>query len=196
MRIVVITLPEFFSKEADYIIEMFDAGLQLLHLRKPASAERDMRLLIESIPERFYSRLTLHDHHHLAQEYGIGGVHLNGRNPDVPKAFRGRLSRSCHSLSELQSTDGVQYDYQFLSPVFDSVSKHNHNSAFSYDELVKASQTGVVNQNVFALSGVTLSRLPLLSSLGFGGVALLGEPWRIASQDFTHLHNYIKALLG
>ena len=55
-----------------------------MHLRKPQSAEADMRRLIEALPPELYPRLTLQDHLHLAGEYGIGGVHLNARNPRSP----------------------------------------------------------------------------------------------------------------
>lgn len=58
-----------------------------VHLRKPQSAEADMRRLIEALPPELYPRLTLQDHLHLAGEYGIGGVHLNARNPEIPAGF-------------------------------------------------------------------------------------------------------------
>ena len=79
MRIIVITDTSFAASEAESIRILLSEGVDRVHLRKPQSAEADMRRLIEALPPELYPRLTLQDHLHLAGEYGIGGVHLNAR---------------------------------------------------------------------------------------------------------------------
>ena len=37
MKWIVITLPDFIEKESTYINQLFKAGIDLLHLRKPES---------------------------------------------------------------------------------------------------------------------------------------------------------------
>lgn len=87
MRIIVITDTSFAASEAESIRILLSEGVDQVHLRKPQSAEADMRRLIEALPPELYPRLTLQDHLHLAGEYGIGGVHLNARNPEIPAGF-------------------------------------------------------------------------------------------------------------
>lgn len=115
MRIIVITDTSFAASEAESIRILLLEGADRVHLRKPQSAEADMRRLIEALPPELYPRLTLQDHLHLAGEYGIGGVHLNARNPEIPAGFGGLISRSCHSFGEIASHPTE--DYLFLSPI-------------------------------------------------------------------------------
>lgn len=42
MKLIVITQPEFFEDEAAAITSLFDAGLEILHLRKPGASYEDM----------------------------------------------------------------------------------------------------------------------------------------------------------
>ena len=127
MRIIVITDTSFAASEAESIRILLSEGVDRVHLRKPQSAEADMRRLIEALPPELYPRLTLQDHLHLAGEYGIGGVHLNARNPEIPAGFGGLISRSCHSFGEIASHPTE--DYLFLSPIFDSISKTGYRAS-------------------------------------------------------------------
>ena len=129
MRILVITGEAFRPSEAEEIRLLLDEGAERIHLRKPQAAEESMRRLIESLPQRLYPRLTLHDHLPLAVEYGLGGVHLNSRSRRVPDGFRGVVSCSCHTLEELALHP--EADYCFLSPIFDSISKSGYRAAFN-----------------------------------------------------------------
>lgn len=190
--IIVITRPDFFADEAMVINRMFSAGLQRLHIRKPAANANEVRRLIELIGEKYYSKIVLHDHHHLAAEYGLGGIHLNSRNPKPFSGWSGLLGRSCHSLDEL-CDETVRCDYRFLSPVFDSISKSGYNSAFSMQQLEAACDAGIINRSVYALGGVSRARLPQIKALGFGGAALLGEPWNVPF-DGDEIEKYIRSL--
>ena len=128
-NLVIITEPGFFPGEAEALRRLL-GGLECrVHLRKPGSAEEDMRRLVESLPEELRPRLTLQDHLLLAPEYGAGGVHPTSRFPEIPPGWCGLVSRSCHLLDELAMCRDA--DYMFLSPVFDSISKSGYASAFS-----------------------------------------------------------------
>ena len=101
MKLIVITQPEFFEDEAAAITSLFDAGLEILHLRKPGASYEDMDKLLRRLPAEYMERIVTHDHFGLASERNLKGVHLNGRNPAVPAGFTGHVSRSCHSLEEV-----------------------------------------------------------------------------------------------
>ena len=129
MRLIAITTPGFRENEAGEIRRLLDGGWWRVHIRKPGSDPESVVRLLREIPRGYYPRLSLHDHFPLAGEFGLGGVHLNSRNPRAPRGWNGLVSRSCHTLEEIQQGD--EYDYQFLSPVFDSISKPGYLSRFT-----------------------------------------------------------------
>lgn len=175
---VIITSPRFLPGEAE-MLSLLLGGLDCrVHLRKPGCTERQMRGLIEALPEEFRPELTLQDHLSLAPEYGVGGVHPTSRFPVVPEGWSGLVSRSCHSLEEVAMRRDA--DYVFLSPVFDSISKSGYSSAFTDAQLRSAPE---IDGHVYALGGVRPEHFPLLAEYGFGGAALLGHVWRDCSPD-------------
>ena len=177
-QIVIITSPRFFPGEAE-MLSLLLGGLDCrVHLRKPGCTERQMRGLIEALPEEFRPELTLQDHLSLAPEYGVGGVHPTSRFPVVPEGWTGLVSRSCHALGEVAMCRDA--DYVFLSPVFDSISKSGYSSAFTDAQLRSAPE---IDGHVYALGGVRPEHFPLLAEYGFGGAALLGHVWRDCSPE-------------
>lgn len=177
-QIVIITSPRFFPGEAE-MLSLLLGGLDCrVHLRKPGCAERQMRGLIEALPEEFRPELTLQDHLSLAPEYGVGGVHPTSRFPVAPEGWTGLVSRSSHSLGEVEMCRDA--DYVFLSPVFDSISKSGYSSAFTDAQLRSAPE---IDGHVYALGGVRPEHFPLLAEYGFGGAALLGHVWRDCSPE-------------
>ena len=101
MKWIVITRPDFIENEANYINQLFEAGLDLLHLRKPDSCIADCERLLQEINPKWYPGIVVHDHFSLCGKYHLHGIHLNRRNHQVPDGFQGSLSRSCHSFEEV-----------------------------------------------------------------------------------------------
>ena len=173
---IVITRPDFFDGEMDRINHLMESGLKLLHIRKPEATEEEMRAYILQINADYRNRLVLHSHFHLAHTYHLGGIHLSRNRQTIPPDFMGRLSYSCHTLEEVAIWK-PRCCYVFLSPIFDSISKKGYHAAFTIETLEKAHKLGIVDHQVIALGGITQERIPLIESLGFGGVAMLGEVW-------------------
>ena len=201
MRIIVISAPDFLPGEAEAVTALLEAGAWRVHVRKPPAGSDSIARLLEEFPQCYRSRLSLHDHHELAENCGVGGVHLNSRNPSAPDGFGGLVSRSCHSMEEL-SEYGSVCDYMFLSPIFDSISKSGYNSRFSLEEIrrrivagsdVATARMDVMSSDgncrsvdwgrVFALGGVCPDNVRLLEDVGFGGAAVLGYLWEPFRQD-------------
>lgn len=174
---VVITLPYFFDEEADAITLMFQTGLQRLHLRKPGSSIDECRQLISRIPSAYHERIVLHDHFLLTQEFNIGGVHLNSRNPLPPDGWTGSISRSCHTIEEVREWK-TKCDYVTLSPIYDSISKQGYKAAFSREQLLNAKHQGIIDEKVMALGGVCYENVNEVLAYGFGGVMVLGDAWQ------------------
>lgn len=167
---IAITKPEIISSEADMISSLLVNGLDYVHIRKPEASLRDIRNLIEDIPYRLRKRLRLHGHFELFNDFNLGGAHLNSRCPVAPQAAC-RLSKSCHSIEELNGCE--DYKYVTLSPIFDSISKAGYHSAFDINDL----KDKISSKNVIALGGVTPEKFGQLAAAGFAGAAMLGCIW-------------------
>lgn len=101
MKWIIITTPTFISHEAKYIDQLFEAGIDLLHLRKPDSTPEECEQLIQKIDPKWYPQIVIHDHFELCEKYHLHGIHLNRRNSQIPEKFQGSISRSCHSFEEV-----------------------------------------------------------------------------------------------
>lgn len=193
-QLIAITLPTFFPGEAQVITTLFQNGLERLHLRKPAASADELRRLLDEIPGEYHPAIALHDHFELWKEYpAIGGVHLNSRNTEVPPGFRGRISRSCHTVEEVVANRHLSYC--FLSPIFESISKEGYGSGFPIGELQEAAQAGIITPKVFALGGISLETLPQLAGLPFGGAAVLGALWGKHPENDPDIIKRLNALL-
>ncbi|MCM1164308.1 MAG: thiamine phosphate synthase [Muribaculaceae bacterium] len=165
--LIAITPPEPLDDEAARIATLLRSGFDRVHLRHPAMPVSELEKIIAAIPSELRGAISLHDHFHLAPAYGIGGIHLNGRNPQAPRGWEGITSRSCHSVAEVEASRGL--DYVTLSPVFDSISKPGYRGV-NFDSL----PTGII---IVALGGVTPEKFNLLKSLGYAGAAMLSAAW-------------------
>lgn len=175
MELIAITPPYLYRGEGESITAMLLGGdYSRIHIRKPDATPAEIRALVGEIPPSLRTRLTLHDCFGIAAETGVGGVHLNRRNPVAPDGWNGLLSRSLHTVAEAARLD-PRFDYAFLSPIFPSISKSGYRATFDHVELraLLASKP-----NIYALGGVTHGRLASLASLGFHGAAMLGAAWR------------------
>jgi thiamine-phosphate pyrophosphorylase len=179
LSIIIITRPEFFDGEAERIVSLLSRGdVSLMHIRKPQASKAEVERLLQQIPPSLFGRLVLHDHHELAQQYHLHGVHLNSRNPEPPSGWQGAVSISCHSIAELAERRRSPFAYMSLSPIFDSISKQGYKAAFSEADLCEARQQGIIDERVMALGGVTFDKVEQVMSMGFGGAMILGDAWK------------------
>lgn len=173
MKIIAITTPKVVAEDAHIIARLLDMGIDAIHLRKPDSDIGECRRLLCELSAEQRSKIIIHDYPELYDEFSLKGIHINKNVVSLPDDYRGFKSRSCHTFEELTRYKS-DYDYLFLSPVFDSISKVGYRSRFSHDELQWAAAEGVIDDKVVALGGVTFDKIPYLESLNFGGVAMLG----------------------
>lgn len=176
MKLILITPPKFFIEEDKILTTLFEEGLDILHLRKPDTPPMYSERLLSLIPEQYHKRIVTHDHFYLKEEFNLMGVHLNNRNPNIPLNYKGHVSCSCHSLEEVKQKK-AHFNYVFMSPIFDSISKKEYLSNFSTDELKKASKEGLIDKKVIALGGINGQNIQTIKKYGFGGAALLGDIW-------------------
>ena len=182
-----ITAEDFIDNEAGKIENLLDCGLDYIHIRKPGASRKALAELIGAIKPEYYGRLKLHDYYDLAEAYKLGGVQLNSRNSEITSE-KLRISRSCHSLEEIDAFAEAYPDYEYvtLSPIFNSISKKGYVSAFNLDDLTDK----IKGKSVIALGGITPSSLTTLREAGFAGAAMLGCIWSNVDEFCKQLKTY------
>lgn len=177
-KVIIITSPNFVKNEVSIICSLFEAGLKTLHLRKPSYTRNELKEFIESVPKKFHKHLVLHSHYSLCKKFKLKGIHLTEKSkknnlPDWFNTKKFTLSASFHSIKALELSKR-KYNYVFLSPVFNSISKKNYSARFQDDELSHACKK---HKNLIALGGIDVKTIKKVKHLGFNGAAALGYIW-------------------
>ena len=174
-RLIGITPEKGVKDEQKRIVELLDDGIDIFHIRKPALSPEYLRYYLDEFPLEIRNKLTIHYHQELALEFGLGGVHFNLSSPYIKPIYGDlRKSFSCHNLKEMLETRN-RFDYVYLSPIYNSISKQGYKSKFNLKDLKESS---LINEKTIALGGITEDKFEELKSIGFGGAALLGSLWK------------------
>ncbi|MCK9163972.1 MAG: thiamine phosphate synthase [Bacteroidales bacterium] len=174
-RLIGITPEKGVRDEQKKIIDLLDSRIDLFHIRKPSLTEEQLKYYLDEFPIEIRNKLTIHYHQSLALEFGLGGVHFNLSSPYIKPIYGGkRKSFSCHNINEMLETRD-RFDYVFLSPIYNSISKDGYKSKFNLKDL---RELGLINEKTIALGGITEDKFAELKDIGFGGAALLGSLWK------------------
>lgn len=173
MKIIAITVPKMIDEDAYLISNLLKMGIHSIHLRKPEATINECRQLLTKLTDAERAKIIIHDYPELYTEFSLKGIHINKNITSLPDGYNGFKTRSCHSFEEIERYK-TEYDYLFLSPIFDSISKVGYKSGFTKEELLKASTSGIIDHKVIALGGITLDMLPYFQELNFGGIAMIG----------------------
>ena len=150
----------------------------LFHLRRYESLEEDVATFLSSFSEEERKQIVLNHHHFLASEFGINRLHFSEKDrieigdEKIEKlhSLGFILSTSVHTVEDFEKLTSV-FEYAFLSPVFDSISKENYKAVtFDLANIRK-------DIKLIALGGVTIENFNEALNLGFDGVAFLGGVW-------------------
>ncbi len=181
--IIVFTAEQRIYQEDKIINHLFEEGLEVLHLRKPNYSFSECKHLINAIAPEFHNRIMVHQHHGLTELFDLKGVHFK-------EVFRKHLSFSMPNYIEFMQENGFEvstgfhciyeliekeelFDYTFLSPIFNSISKMGYKSkAFDFKNLEKA------QKRIIALGGINKFNISEIFEKGFDGAAVLGAIWK------------------
>lgn len=187
MKVVVISDTSEIEGEHEILHQLFEAGLEIFHVRKPKFSTPKLRSYLEKIKPEYRERVVIHTHHELAIPFHLKGIHLTDRHrkkqflqtwfmmkylrfkrPDI------EVSTSLHLINSIMRYN-PQYNYVFLSPIFDSISKVGYKNTFSDVTLRDALKK--TRYEVLAMGGVNYDVLEKVKDYGFKGFALLGGIW-------------------
>lgn len=179
---IVITNPNDVENEKEILHSLFEEGLSLLHIRKPDFSEMEMAQFIHQIKLEFRSKLVLHSHHELAEDFGINRIHFSEKERKSEVDNPARFSKSCrhkststHAIEDFNALEN-DFDYAFLSPVYKSISKDDYSPKTDLFEALK-SRTNIKTK-VIALGGISPENIDKTIQNGFDDFALLGTIWK------------------
>lgn len=178
--LIVLTPDQEIEQEILLIHQLFKEGLDVLHIRKPAYTENDIRQYILQIDSKFHSKLVIHNHHKLCVEFNLKGIHLKEQHRigfgekiiDYQNTFSSKGFTTSTSFHEIETLNkyAALFDYCFLSPVFSSISKQGYEGKkFDVTHRFK---------NVIALGGIQVNTVEKAFELGYQGVGVLGAIWQ------------------
>ena len=185
MKLIVITKPTFFVEEDKILVNLFEEGLENLHLCKPVSSPLYSERLLTLLGENLANKITVHGHFYLKEEYRLRGIHIDDARTEVPAGYKGNVTRTCHAVSELKEAK-KQSNYVFLQSIFDSQTVDSEKQSFTEEELREASRQGLIDKKVYALGGMNIDNIKYARDLGFGGVVICGDLW-----NRFNIHNQI-----
>lgn len=174
---IVITNPSAIANEISSIDSFFKEGLSLLHIRKPNFSAIEMAQFIHQVKPEYRDRLVIHQHHDLAEDFGINRIHFSEKNRENSFSIRSDqkiFSTSTHFIKDFNSLEN-DFDYAFLSPVFTSISKEDYHPKTNLFEALQSRTNH--NTKVIALGGIDSKNIQKALENGFDDVALLGSIW-------------------
>ncbi|MBI3517894.1 MAG: thiamine phosphate synthase [Bacteroidetes bacterium] len=200
MKLVVITQSQKSDNEIASIIQMFEAGLDTLHVRKNRFSTKELDEYLKEIPSHFHNRIIIHSHHRLALKYNLKGFHFTEahlkkklhlwwntkmiylRKPNLIKSI------SYKRVSDLYLPEKVDTNYCFLGTMFHNVSGELY-SGFYPETITAAIQKS--GKKIYARGGVNEKSVELAYKLGFHGIALYGHVWKSTS-PFTKYIEFVR----
>lgn len=175
---IVISNPTKIANEENIIQTLFEEGLELFHVRKPNYSKEELRTFLLAINPRYYSKLVLHQHHDLAEEFEIDRIHFTEKDRlTISDRFQKSVryfSTSVHSIEDFNNLHNG-FDYAFLSPIYPSISKQNYVPIKNAFEVIKKRTNR--HTKLIALGGISIENIEKVIQNGFDDFALLGTIW-------------------
>jgi len=191
--IVLISPEKDIKNEMVILNQLFDAGLEFYHLRKPLKNIKEYSDYLNKIEVKYHNRIVVHEFHELINDFNLKGIHFQEQKRrdhiDNPgqyfknlNMFGKTISSSFHELEELENCE-FEFDYHLLSPVFSSISKKGYEG--------KGFNVKNSDKLIIGMGGVDLSTISDIFKLGFKGIGVLGGVWNMQNslQSFIDLKN-------
>ena len=188
MKIIIISSSSEIENEAQIVTKLFEAGLETFHLRKHKLSTKKTIEFIKQIPKQYHNRIVLHSHHIVARKFNLKGIHhtKTHRKKRVKTCIYTRLVQLKNSSTVLTTSFGnigsmlnpdknYNYDYAFLSPIFDSLTSKYQGG---YTEHSLASALKKCDKKIIARGGTSIEHIAKVKELGFDGIAFYSSIWK------------------
>lgn len=198
--ILLISTENNIKDEIKILNQLFEAGLELFHLRKPEKNYKAHCDYLNQIETKYHNRVVVHFFHELINKYDLKGIHFQEQKRrdclDISSNYFARLnmnektiSSSFHELEELEKCE-FEFNYHFLSPIFSSISKPGYKG--------RGFDVNYIDKKIIGVGGVTIENLSEFLALGYKGVGVIGSIWNNSTpiKHFKELLNYSKEVVN
>jgi len=186
MRFILLTPPKTLPDEITLLNTFFEQGLPILHLHKPDYDVSQLQEYLDQIASEWHPKIVLHAYPpNLASHHPLNDIQANIKGIHLPEQVRMEamplpdkfkvISTSFHHLNDLLACEG-EYEYLFISPIFNSISKQGYQAAFELDDLAHAMSQS--KYPVIGMGGIAADKMQVVKDLGFAGVGVLGGVWQ------------------
>ena len=194
--VVVISPEKDVKNEINILNQLFKAGLEYYHLRKPEKNYDEYCDYLNRLDSKYHNKIIVHYFHELINAFNLKGIHFQEQKRrnhiDSPgQYFKGlsmfgkTISSSFHEPEDLNACY-FEFDYHLLSPVFSSISKKGYEG--------RGFNVNHIDKNIIGMGGVTINNLSEFDKLGFIGVGVLGGIWNSNTpvEDFKKMKSHFE----
>jgi len=179
-KLIVVTPEKDIAEEPALIKALFEAGLTILHVRKPDFSSQELISLFKAIPQEFHPKIVIHNNYELLNNFNLKGAHLpekNRKGGDI-SWIKNIVSTSFHRLEDIRA-EKINFEYVFFSPVFQSISKKGYGPSVEIKVLNEFLHTKgtQIPFPIVALGGITDKTILQAKDMGFNGAACIGYIW-------------------
>ena len=198
--ILLISTENNIKDEIIILNQLFEAGLELFHLRKPEKNYKAHCDYLNQIETKYHNRVVVHFFHELINKYDLKGIHFQEQKRrdclDMSTDYFAGLkmndktiSSSFHELEELEKCE-FEFNYHFLSPIFSSISKPGYKG--------RGFDVNYIDKKIIGVGGVTIENLSKFLALGYKGVGVIGSVWNNSNpiKQFKEMMNYSKEVVN
>ena len=191
--IVLIAPEKDVPNEIEILHQLFKAGLQYYHFRKPLKNLQEHTAYLNKIEPQYHNRIVVHYFHELVNSFNLKGIHFqeqkridvieNGKGYFNGLQMSGKtISSSFHDPKALENCE-LEFDYHLLSPVFSSISKKGY--------LGKEFNVNGIDKFTIGMGGITSKNIKETLDLGYKGVGVLGGIWNAEKpvEEFKQIDN-------
>lgn len=192
--IVLIAPEKDVENEIVILQQLFEAGLEYYHLRKPFKDYEAHVSYLNQIEKKYHTKIVVHYFHELTNEFNLKGIHFqeqkrrdaleNGSRYFIGLNMLGKtMSSSFHEPEELAACD-IEFDYHLLSPVFSSISKEGYEG--------RGFDVTNIDKPIVGMGGINTETIAETIQLGFEGIGVLGGVWNTENpvESFKRIKRY------
>ena len=197
--IVLIAPEKDVANEIEILHQLFEAGLEYYHLRKPLKNLEEHVSYLNKIDAKYHNKIIVHYFHELTNEFNLKGIHFqeqkrrdaleNGNRYFIGLNMLGKtMSSSFHEPKDIEVCD-IEFDYHLLSPVFSSISKKGYEG--------RGFDVNHIDKSIVGMGGINSKTIAKTVDLGFKGIGVLGGVWNAENpiESFREIKNQYKNCL-
>ncbi len=176
MKLILVTSELSLMNEIPLIREALDKGFFRIHVKRAMMPGTELVAMLSMFTKEEHQQFVVHSNYEVAEEFELAGIHLPEwrrlKYPNVGQVSMAPVvSTSFHHVSEFEASVS-QYEYGFIGPVYDSISKPGYKSNVDLRSI-----NPLLKKKCVAIGGITVDNLSDVFNSGVSMAAVRGFVW-------------------